>query len=239
MYTEIKDCYMTNKTQRQLLREANMRGILLVETEDGRLGINNQGRIKIPPPVGSKPPAPDITKCNTIGGKSMKFSEILKAETDKKVAEKQKQEKILSELRFNRRFWEKIAELKAEGYPSDYIYPYMVNVGTADRELQYLTGMRLTPKFFDYLVDVKGNQIGSRSELDIYPTYHEIFERTLKNHRVLVEGTELKIPDDLEIPEEPIREEPLVKDISENTEEERIEIAVPKKGFLSKLKFWK
>lgn len=230
---------MTKKTQKELLREANMRGILLVETEDGRLGINNHGRIKIPPPLGSKPPVPDITKCNTVGGKSMKFGEILKAEMDKKVAEKQKQEKIISGLRFNRRFWEKIAELKAEGYSSKHIYEYMVNVGTSDRELQYLTGIRLIPKFFDYLVDGKGRKVGSRSELGIYPTYQELFEEVWKNHGVLVEGTELKIPDDLEIPEEPVTEEPLVKDTSENTEEAHIEIAAPKKGFLSKLKFWK
>ena len=251
---------MTKKTQKELLREANMRGILLVETEDGRLGINDRGRIKIPPPLGFKPPEPDITKCNTVGGKSMKFGEILKAETDKKAAEKQKREKVISGLRFNREFWEKIAELKAEGHPSDYIYQYMAHnnftpqlageVGGTD-----LIGIRLIPKFFDYLIDEKGNKVESRSVLDIYPTYYEMFDGILKNHGVLVEGTELKIPDDLEIPDPiiaPLESERtsscdvhLDRIIESGNKAQELYEKIspsqdkPKKGFLSKLKFWK
>ena len=253
---------MTKKTQKELLREANMRGILLVETEDGRLGINN-GQIKIPPSFGSKPLEPDITKCNTVGGKSMKFGEILKAEMDKKAAEKQRLEKVISGLRFNRRFWEKIAELNAEGHDSNYIYQYMAHSNFTPQfshEFRDMAVIRLTPKYFDYLIDEKGSKVESRIELDIYPTYQEMFDGVLKNHGVLVQDGKLEIPDDLEIPEETSHSDSSIttpetvcesnKDAyldriveSGNKAQELYEKISPSqdrpKSLLSKLKFWK
>lgn len=128
----------------------------------------------------------------------MKFSELLKAEMDRREAAERNIEKFLSGLRFNRKFWEKVAEFKASGKNARMLWEYMMST----RPMYSSSELKPSINLCSYLIDENGDDIASRRDIYLEISGNKMFERALENHGVLVEDGQFKIPDDMEIPED-------------------------------------